>query len=207
MPTVLRETLRCCITHHCVVRLGLIMSWPRMFLFGSAILHANNPLKNVSSESVPLCKKAAPFHFIQALSQFVLSTLIGNFVNKLACFSRLVSHPIAKRQWENTTLRESDCSFRLFSNSWDWYKTPAKNLNKFCRIGRGSMAFRPHSGCASELAPSVVVHSGVTRGGGQGPGRYFVDKKKFWKEFKISNSSLLPLNKVLNGITLFSFCV
>jgi len=33
---------------------------------------------------------------------------------------------------------------------------------------------------------------------------YFI-KIKFWKEFKISNSSLLPLNKVSNGLTLFSF--
>jgi len=37
-----------------------------MLLFGSAIFHANNPLKNVSSEFALPCKKAAPFHFIQA---------------------------------------------------------------------------------------------------------------------------------------------
>jgi len=53
-----------------------------MFLFGSAILHANNPLKNVSSEFVLLCKKAAPFHFIQAIPRLVSSALIGNFANK-----------------------------------------------------------------------------------------------------------------------------
>jgi len=67
-----------------------------MFLFGLAILHANNPLKNVSSKFVLLCKKAGPFHFIQATLQLVLSALIGNFPNKGACFSRIVSHPIAK---------------------------------------------------------------------------------------------------------------
>ena len=40
MLTVLWVTLRCCITLYCVVRLGLIMSWPNMFQFGSPILHA-----------------------------------------------------------------------------------------------------------------------------------------------------------------------
>jgi len=33
-----------------------------MFVFGSAILHANNPLKNVSSQFLLLCKTAAQFH-------------------------------------------------------------------------------------------------------------------------------------------------
>jgi len=47
-----------------------------MFLFGSAILYANNPLKDVSSEFVLLCKKAAPFHFIQATPQLVLSAFM-----------------------------------------------------------------------------------------------------------------------------------
>jgi len=78
----------CYITLDCVVRFGLVMSWPSMSLFGSAILHANNPLKNVSSEFVLLCKKATPWHFS-------LSALIGNFANKVACFSRIVAHPIA----------------------------------------------------------------------------------------------------------------
>jgi len=151
MATMLWETLCCCITLHCVVRLGLIISLPSMFLFGSGILHANNPLKNVSSEFVLLCKKAAPLHFIQVTPHLVLSALIGNFANKVACFSRIVSHPSQKvmlnlGQWENTTLHKSDCSLRLFSNSWDWYKTPAKNLNKFFR---GAWPLRPHSGCAS----------------------------------------------------------
>ena len=68
-----------------------------MFLFGSAILHANNPLKNVSSEFVLLRKKAAPLHFIQAAPRLVLSALIGNFADKVACFSRVVSYPIAKK--------------------------------------------------------------------------------------------------------------
>jgi len=67
-----------------------------MFLFVSAKLHANNPLKNVSSEFVLLCWKAAPLHFIQATPQLVLFVLIGNFANKVAYFSRIVSHPIAK---------------------------------------------------------------------------------------------------------------
>jgi len=67
-----------------------------MLLFGSAILHANNPLKNVSSEFLLLCKKTTPLHFIQATHQLVLSALIGNFANKVAWFSCIVSHPIAK---------------------------------------------------------------------------------------------------------------
>jgi len=110
MPTVLWETVRCCITLHCVVRLGLIMSWPSMFLFGSAILHANNLIKNVLSEFVLLCKKAAPLHFIQATPQLVLSALIGKFANKVACFSRIVSHPIAKSHVKPWSVREHDTS-------------------------------------------------------------------------------------------------
>jgi len=103
MPTVLWETLGCCITLHCVMRLVLIMSWPSMFLFGSAILHANNPLKNVSSEFVLLSKKAAPLRFIPATLQLVLSALMGNFANKVACFSPaflnlfLPQHPFRSR--------------------------------------------------------------------------------------------------------------
>ena len=77
-------------------------------------------------------------------------------------------------QWENTGLLESDCSFRLFSNSWDWYKTPAKNLNKF--FSGGPWPLRPHSGCASEMycfeknaydvvttfwATTVIWHRGI----------------------------------------------
>jgi len=58
-----------------------------MLLLGSAMLHAKNPLKNVSSEFVLLCKKAAPLHFIQATPQLVLSALVGNLANKVACFS------------------------------------------------------------------------------------------------------------------------
>ena len=138
MPTVLWVTLRCCITLYCVVRLGLIMSWPNMFQFGSPILHANNPLKNVSTEFVLLCKNAGPFHFIQPTPQLVLSILTGNFANKVACCI-LYSYSFAG-QWENTTLHESDCSYRLFLNSWDWCKTPAKNLNKFFRGGMASSA-------------------------------------------------------------------
>jgi len=80
-----------------------------MFLFGSAILHANNPLKIVSSEFVLLCKRAASLHFIQATPQLVLSALIGNFfANKVACFSRIVSHPAAKSHVEPWSVREHD---------------------------------------------------------------------------------------------------
>ena len=106
MPTVLWETLRCCIALHCVVRLGLIMSWSSIFLFVSAILHANNPLKNALSEFVLVCQKAAPLHFIQAAPQLVLSALIGNFAKKVACFSRIVLHPIAKSHVKPWSVRE-----------------------------------------------------------------------------------------------------
>jgi len=86
-----------------------------MFLFRSAILHANNPLKNDSSEFVLLCKKAAPLHFIQATPQLVLSALIGNFGNKVACFSRIVSHPIAKSRVKPWSVREHDATWvRLY---------------------------------------------------------------------------------------------
>ena len=111
MPTVLWETLRCCITLYCVVRLGLIMSWPSMFIFGSEILHGNNPLKTVPSEFVLLCKEPTPLHFIQAALQLVLSALIGNFANKRACFSRIVSHPIAKSQVKPWSVREHDTTW------------------------------------------------------------------------------------------------
>jgi len=115
VPTVLWETLRYCITLYCVVRLGLIMSWPNMFQLGSPILQANNPLKNVSSEFVLLCKKAGPFHFIQSTPQLLLSTLIGNFSNKVAYFNRIVSHPIAKSHVKPWSVREHDATWvRLF---------------------------------------------------------------------------------------------
>ena len=97
MPTVLWETLRCFITLHCVVRLRLITSWPSMFLSGSAILHANDPFKNVSSEFVLLCKKAEPLLFIQATPKLVLSALFDNFANKVACF----------RLWHDVRPREA----------------------------------------------------------------------------------------------------
>jgi len=79
-----------------------------MFLFGSAILHANNPLINALSEFVLLCKKAAPLHFIQATPQLLLSALIGNFADKVVCFSRIVSHPIAKSHVKPWSVREQD---------------------------------------------------------------------------------------------------
>jgi len=124
-----------------------------MFLFGSAILHANNPLKNVSSEFVLICKKAAPFRFIQPAPQLVLSALIGNFANKVACFGRIASHPIAKSHVKPWSVRDDDATwvrqfFPFVSISWDWYKTSAKNLNK---LFRGAWPLRPHSGCSSNL--------------------------------------------------------
>jgi len=86
-----------------------------MFLFVSAILHANNPLNNVSSVFVLLCKKTAPLHFIQATPQLVLFALIGNFANEVACFSRIVSHPIAKSHVKLWSVREHDATWvRLF---------------------------------------------------------------------------------------------
>jgi len=111
MATVLWETLRCCRTLHCVVRLGFIMFWPSTFAFGSAILHANNPLKNVSSEFVLVCKKAGPFHVIQATPQLVLSSLIGNFAYNVAYFSRIVSHSIAKCHVKPRSVRGHDATW------------------------------------------------------------------------------------------------
>jgi len=115
---------------------------------------------------VLLCKKAAPLHFIQATPRLVLSAIIGNFANKGARFSRIVSHPSQKvmlnlSQWENTTLHESDCSLRLFSNSWDWYKTPAKNLNKFFRGGHGLFGLILAAPLLSKLNFSncIIVHA------------------------------------------------
>jgi len=81
-----------------------------MFLFGSAMLHTKNPLKNVSSEFVLLCKKVAPLHFIQATPHLVLSALIGNFANKVTCFIPIVSHPIAKSHVKRWSVREHDAT-------------------------------------------------------------------------------------------------
>jgi len=74
------------------------------------MLHANNPLKNVSSEFVLLRKKSAPLRFIQATPQLVLSALIGNFANKVACFSHIVSHSIAKIHVKPWSVREHDAT-------------------------------------------------------------------------------------------------
>ena len=43
---------------------------------------------------------------------------------------------------------ESDCFFRLFSNSWKWSKAPVKIFSIFFR-GEGTWPPRPHSGCAT----------------------------------------------------------
>ena len=154
MPTVLWETLRCCITLHCVVSLALIMSWPSMFLFGSAIPHANNPLKNVSSQFALFCKKAAPLHFIQASPQLMLSTLIGNFANKVAGFRRIVLHPIAKSHVKPWSVREHGTTWvRLFLPFFRTVEIDIKHqrkiLTRFFRGGGGPWPLQPHSGCAS----------------------------------------------------------
>jgi len=47
------------------------------------------------------------------------------------------------------TWRASDCSFPLFSTSWNWHKAPAKNLGKF--VSGGAWLLWPHSGCATVL--------------------------------------------------------
>jgi len=71
--------------------------------------------QNVSAEFVLLCKKAAPLDFTQATPQLVLSALIGNFANKVACFTRIVSHPIAKSHVKPWSVREHDNTWiRLF---------------------------------------------------------------------------------------------
>jgi len=88
--------------------LGVDHVLTKLFLFGSARLHANNPLKNVSPEILLICKKAAPLHFIQATPHLVLSALIGNFVKKVACFSRIVSHSIAKSHVKPWSMKEHD---------------------------------------------------------------------------------------------------
>ena len=104
------ETLRCCITLRCVCcnAFGLNMSCPSRFLFGSTILHANNHLKHVASEFELLCNKPEPLHFIHAVPGVVLSTIYGNFTNKVACFSRIFSHLIAKGHVKCCLLRDHD---------------------------------------------------------------------------------------------------
>ena len=161
MSTVLWETLRCCITLNCVVRFGLIMSWRNMFQFGSAILHANNPLKNVSSEFVLLCKNAGPFHFIQSTPQLVLFTLIANFANNVAYFSRIVSYPIAKSHVKPSSVREHDATvptvcFRTVEID---VKDQRKILISFFR---GPWPLRLHSGCTSESNVSFVLQGNTS---------------------------------------------
>ena len=67
-------------------------------------------LSNVSSEMALLCKKAAPLYFIQATPQLVLFALIGNFADKVVCFTRIVSHPIAKSHVKPWSVREHDAT-------------------------------------------------------------------------------------------------
>jgi len=56
----------------------------------------------------------------------VCCALIGNFANKVVCFSRIVLHPIAQSHVKPWSMREHDTIWvRLFlpfvSVSWDWY--------------------------------------------------------------------------------------
>jgi len=53
-------------------------------------------------------QESAPFHFIQATPQLVLSALTGNFANKVGCFSRIVSHSIAKSHVKPWSVREQE---------------------------------------------------------------------------------------------------
>ena len=46
---------------------------------------------------------------------------------------------------ETATWRTFDCSFRIFSNSWNWCKAPAKNPNN-CVSAALCMSLRPHYG-------------------------------------------------------------
>jgi len=55
-------------------------------------------------------KKAAPFPFIQATPQLMLSALTGNFAIKFAYFSRIVSHPIAKSHVKPWSVREHNAT-------------------------------------------------------------------------------------------------
>jgi len=41
---------------------------------------------------------------------------------------------------------QSDCFFRLFSNSWKFIQNTSKKLGKF--VSGGAWPLRPHSGCA-----------------------------------------------------------
>ena len=144
MPTVLWETLRCSITLQCVVRLGLITSWPSVSIWFGNTSSKKSSQKCLIWICTP-CKKTAPFHFIQATPRLVLSALIGNFSNKVACFSCIVSHPIAKSHVKPWSVREYDATLvRLFlpfvfeQLRYNRYKTPAKNLNNFIS---GAMVF------------------------------------------------------------------
>jgi len=115
MPTVLWETALLNNQLRGAVGVDHVMARYCMLLFGSSILHANIPLKNDSSEFVLLCKKAASLQFIQATSQLVLSASIGNCANKVACFSHIISHPIAKSHVKPWSVREHYATWvRLF---------------------------------------------------------------------------------------------
>ena len=69
-----------------------------------AMAHPIPPLES----PLLLCKKAAPFYFFPGAPQLVLSALIGSFANKVACFSHLVSRPIAKSHVKPWSVREHD---------------------------------------------------------------------------------------------------
>jgi len=119
--TALWETC-CCVTLRCVVRLRLIVSWPSKFLFGSALLHANKPLKNVPSEFEFPCKITEPLDFTQSASRVVSSTVYGNIINKIACFSRIF-HLIAKGHVKNCSMRDHDRYTSRYLSLTTWVAT------------------------------------------------------------------------------------
>jgi len=68
-------------------------------------------------------------------------------------------------------------------------------------------------GAGAEGGPVLRLLASCVARGALGPGRHLLGdgtwliKTKFWKEFKIYNSSLLLLNKVLTGLTLQFLCL
>jgi len=116
---------------------------------GSAMLHANNPLKDVSSEFQLLYMKAEPLHFIQAATRVVFSTIYGNFAYIVASFSCTFSHLIAKGHVKRCLLRGHDrftsCYLSLTFPSV-YFRTV--EIDKSVS-GEGAWSLRPHSGCAT----------------------------------------------------------
>jgi len=92
--------------------------------------------------------------------------------------------------WLVTLLKLTERHLNIFMS----FQSSAEELEQqLCSVQWRSKAGEGGRGSGSLAAPS---------GGGT-----LLTKIKFWKEFKISNSFLLLLNKVLNGLPLFSYCV